>query len=348
MVSWRADIHELNSGTVKLASAPFQHWNMNWILNGPGTVEADMWLKHSSVTYDNFKPGARELRIYRDNVLCWGGYIWTARISRKRQKVRILAQGYFSRLRRRILHQGRIRQDMDTADIAWDLIDWTQTNDGTFNITDGHTDSGFIVDRYYCKSDKARVGESIQELAEMDNSFDFWITPTITDSGNKVFKTAVPRRGTDLSGSISLTGLTLGEDDYEIDAMNLANRLWGEGTGECNPPSFEATAGASITEYGELHDTVEFDDLDHFPSVKAHTREAIRNTKKARELPTLTLEERDLTWGAFDIGDIIEVVRSDGFDSGAKDYRVLTIEYDFIPDNTIAFIRVGVDSVVGA
>jgi hypothetical protein len=52
-------------------------------------------------------------------------------------------------------------------------------------------------------------------------------------------------------------------------------------------------------------------------------------------------------WRSFDIGDIISVTRLDGFDEGTKPYRVTSMEFDFVPDNKIAFIKVGGDSVTG-
>jgi hypothetical protein len=122
--------------------------------------------------------------------------------------------------------------------------------------------------------------------------------------------------------------------------------MWGEGTGECNPPSFEATANASITEYGELHDTIDFEDLDHFPSVKAHTREAVRNTKKPRELPTLILTEDKYTWADFVLGDVVSISRPAGFDSGAQGYRLVSMEANLVPTNRLAFFRAAFDSVV--
>lgn len=343
MAGFTVDIHALNSGTALLSNAPVQGFRFNYVLNAPGAFEADLYLEHANVTQSNFAVGQREIRIKRDGTLVWGGYLWAATANPNTRKLRIRGEGYFSRLRRRILHNDLIKYDKDPAQIAWDLIDYTQSNDGTFGITDGKTLTSITVDRVYCATSFPTIGDSIQELTEMDDSLDFWITPTIGDSSNKVFKNATPRRG-------SSKAVTLDQDniitlEHEFDASELANRVWGVGSGECNPPSFEATASASISTYGELHATADFDDLTSLPSVKAHTREEIRNLKTPREQARVRLQEADYTWGSFDVGDIITLSSDMGYLSGSKDMRVISIDLNLDPDNTIAFIDIFLDSV---
>lgn len=345
MVDWRVDVHDFATGTLVLADAPFMHYSVSWILNNPGSVEAEMYLHHPDVTAANFNGLTRELRVYRNNVLCWGGQIWTQRVSRKDQKVRIVAQGYSHALMRRILNEGRLYTDEDVGDIAWAVVDWTQTNDGTLHLTDHHTAAGFIVDRFYCKSDKNRVGDVLRDLSEMDLGFDYWVTPGITDTTHQRFYTASPRRGSDVSGSVVFDEFNCIEDDYERDWENFANRIWGQGAGDCNPPDFEAKSNASISTYGEYHDTAEFEDLEHKPSVESFTREALRNAKKPRELPTFTMSELKFPWGDFDIGDVIQVSRPAGFDSGDQQYRVTEVVVDLEPDNRIGFYKTTCDSV---
>jgi hypothetical protein len=260
--------------------------------------------------------------------------------------MRLRGEGYFSRLRRRVIANDLVKKQKDQADIAWDLIQYSQSTHGTFGISDSHTPTGVLIDHVYCATDLGEVGDAITELSEMDDSFDFWITPTIKDSTNKVFKNASPRRG-------ATKAVTINQDnaisaDYEIDATDLANRLWGIGSGDCNPPSFEASASASITNYGELHDVQQFDDLDFLPSVKAHTREELRLRKSPRRQVTVRIEERDYTWGSFDVGDIITLASNRGFLSDSRQMRVLRMQVNFDPENRIGFYEMDLDSVVGA
>jgi len=318
----------------------------SYVLDAPGAFEADVQLNHALAIEANFAVGQREIRIYRDNVLVWGGYLWALTASAVEYKMRLRGEGYFSRLRRRVIANDLVKKQKDQADIAWDLIQYSQSTHGTFGISDSHTPTGVLIDHVYCATDLGEVGDAITELSEMDDSFDFWITPTIKDSTNKVFKNASPRRG-------ATKAVTINQDnaisaDYEIDATDLANRLWGIGSGDCNPPSFEASASASITNHGELHDVQQFDDLDFLPSVKAHTREELRLRKSPRRQVTVRIEERDYTWGSFDVGDIITLASNRGFLSDSRQMRVLRMQVNFDPENRIGFYEMDLDSVVGA
>lgn len=308
-----------------------------------------MPLTHTQATRANLEPGQREIRIYRDSTLVWGGVLWKTAINVKTYELRLYGEGYLSWLRRRIVEDDTVKYDTDQGDIAWYLINYSQVTHGTFNITDGHIDTGILVDRVFCATDFPNIGEALQELTEMDDSFDMWITPAITDSSNKVFKTPTPsggaaRRGSDLSGSIVLNQNNSQTLEYTIDASEVANRIWGVGTGECNPPQFEASAAASITNFGELHAVAEFDDLDHLPSVEAHTREEIRIRKSARHQATVKIYEPDITWSSFDIGDIISLSSNRGYANETLDMRCLSFEVD-VTSPDIVFYTVTLDSV---
>jgi hypothetical protein len=340
---WRVEIYALNSGT-KIINLPVQSWMFNYVLNGPGAFEADVQLTHSLSTEANILVGAREIRVYRSNSLVWGGYLWALRASATEYKLRLRGEGYFSRFRRRLIADDLIKKDKDQADIAWELIQYSQSTHGTLGITDGSINTGVTIDHAYCATDLGEVGSAITELSEMDDSFDFWITPTISDASNKVFKNASPRRGT--TKSITINQDNALSADYEIDSTDQSNRIWGVGAGDCNPPMFEAHADPSITTYGELHSTIQFDDLDNLPSVKAHTREELRLNKSPRRQVTVRLEERDYTWGSFDVGDIITLASNRGYLNDSRQMRVIRFQINFDPENRIGFYEMDLDSVI--
>jgi len=349
-ITWRVDVHQLNNETALLTDLNVQSFRIIYSLNGPGSFEADMSLVDPHATSSYLEPGQREIRVYRDDILVWGGVLWRVDLDARNYKLRLSGEGYFSWLRRRLVENDLLRFDDDQGDIAWDLIDYSQDNHGTFGFTDGHNQTGVLVDRVYCAMGLPNVGESIQELSEMDDSFDFWVTPTISDPSNKVFKTPLPaggaaRRGSDLSSSVILDQDNSQTLEYTIDASEVANRIWGVGTGECNPPSFEAHANTSIAEFGELHAVAEFDDLDHQPSVEAHTREELRIRKQARHQATVKIYEDDLSWGTFDVGDIVTMSSNRGYVANSLSMRCLSFEVNVSPPD-IVFYTVTLDSVV--
>lgn len=349
---WRMALYDL-SGNEKLHAAPFQRLRINYVLNAPGAIEGEVYVAHPDVTEANFDPAATEVRVFRDDVLVWGGVLWAVGFNITAHTLQFRGEGYFSWLRKRIIWQDLIKYDKDQADLAWELIKWTQDNDGTFGIINDYSPTGVLVDRNYCAADKPRVGESVEELAGMDDSFDWWITPGINDASVKRWKNATPRRGTDLRNFVTVDQTNSMTLDYELDGDTIANRIWGEGAGDCNPPSFEARGNASIAKYGQLHDTADFDDLDHFKSVRAHTRETLRNRKAPYREATVAFADqgayggnKGYSWGEFNIGDIVTLASNQGFAAGSRPMRVQEIEVNLEADTIIPFYTMSLNSVV--
>lgn len=344
------DLHNLNTGTVLLSNAPVRKWGISYVLNSPGAFEADIALKDTTATRANWEPGQREIRVYRDGVLIWGGYLWSASVDVRDYSLRVRGEGYFSKLRRRYVLSDLVYNDVEQTTIAWNLIAHTQAQgSGDMLLTNGVSATSIVRDRDYCALEYPEVASAIMELSEMDDGFDLWITPTATDSTNKVVKTSAGtpyRRGTDVSGSVTLTQTSMATLQYDIDASDVASRVITVGQGDCNPHVYDDNDSTALTNFGLLM-SVEGIEASKRVDVFAHGRETLRNYKVARwQMDVSFAEAIGPAWGAYDVGDVIGVTSNRGYATftGQK-MRVIERAHSFVPDN-IMFTKLKLDSVV--
>lgn len=135
-------------------------------------------------------PGRTIVHVYRNGVV-WGSYIiWSASISwgGKDQPIQVRLEGASLES---YLFRVKIRSDLgpyegvDQIQIARDLLDNMQSTP-RYNIglilTEGT--SGVTRDRHYLAADASTFGERLQELADVDDGFEWVIN--VVDQGNGV------------------------------------------------------------------------------------------------------------------------------------------------------------------
>ncbi|HXF71889.1 MAG TPA: hypothetical protein VNO79_04670, partial [Actinomycetota bacterium] len=199
MATWRVDLHALNSPTALVTGLPIKDSQIrfSYRLNGPGAFEAPLIFDDPAVTEANLAPGKRELRVYRDGVLVWGGYLWAIRVRRPRE-LTIVGEGYLSRLRRTHVYTSLRYQATAQEQIVRGLVDHVQSQSGgsmgiDTTLAGNHTGGSLTRTRTYCRGDA--IWDAIEELTSLDDGLDLEITPSPTSSANKVLKTYQPRKG---------------------------------------------------------------------------------------------------------------------------------------------------------
>ena len=350
MTTWSVNVYPLNSGTASATGVPVRGHSFNYVLNAPGSFDADLPLRDTAVTQAIFSPGAKEIRVYRDAVLVWGGYLQGVRVQ-ARDSVTIRAEGYLSRLRRRYVMSDLLYTDTAQETICWDLIDHTQTQSGgDCGITQGtHTGSSITRDADYCALNHPNVADEIASFTEYFDGLDFDITPTNTTSTNKVFRTYEPKKGSDLSGTVIFTDSNVATMTYEWSGDNLISRLVTTGNGDCNPPEDDRTDSTALSTYGLLQEFVSVD-TEKLSEVRAFGQHTVANYSVPQLLMQVEYAEGAgiLGWGQYEVGDIVHVATSFGPTGGFADLdldmRVLTLEVNNQPPN-ITFYRATLDSV---
>ncbi len=158
---------------------------MTGTLTAPDTATADRI--RAAVT-----PGRTAVWIERDNELWWGGIVWTAAISSSTRgapgRAEIQAATFDSYLDHRLLTTNLVADNVEQLDIARRLVDFAQsTAGGDIGIrTDSGTASGIRRTRRYYLHDLPRVRDLLDNLAAVNNGFEWRIRCYRDDIGERV------------------------------------------------------------------------------------------------------------------------------------------------------------------
>lgn len=224
-------------------------------LNEEGFLNFSLPIDHPLVTRDNFKNGAREIHLYRNDVLTWGGKLWKTEF--RDWEVRFLCYGWLHDLNeKRIVGSNGIDYVTllrDQSLIVKDLIDATQAmpNGHLGLITSGITATGVERKLVVCVEERAYVGDVINDLMAAKNGFDIEIAP------DKTVNIYSPRKG--VATNIAFTGenmTTFGLDEDATEIVNSAGILGPEA--DCAMPSLFVTEDSvSKNVYGLMEGTLD-------------------------------------------------------------------------------------------
>ncbi len=174
------------------------------------TLDTDLW----NLIGEN----KNEIRIAKNGTTFTAGRIMYSRLilSADTRELVIRAVGWFELLGNRHTREQKIFTQEDAGDIAWELINDTQSlEDGDLGITQGTIQVSKDRDRTY--DTYKNVKDLITKLSQVIDGFDFEIT------WDKVFNVYFPKIGTTLT-NIKLTYPgNIKEIAYNRDGSNMAN-----------------------------------------------------------------------------------------------------------------------------
>lgn len=348
-MTWRVDI-ENRSSVTQISDLPFKALTVNWVLNAPGAVDLTLNPYDALMVMADLNPGEFQLAVYRNSTRIWAGYIWGQRVGMAQNKdhtLSLTAEGYYSALRSRVVTSDLIYNNQLVQDIMWGLIDHTQTKThGNLGLTQGlHSGGSQRIDRDYCALEYPIISDSIDEIVSLDDGCDWAIGPNLSYANDKLWRTYQPRRGSDLSGSVTIDQSQISRMTYEINGSTLANLIYNSGTDDCNPPVEITEDTTSQTTYGLMEAVQQLDQSKKRDLIK-HGDRFIRNYKNPSWTAEVTyFENNGPALGAFDVGDRIALSDSTGFSTFSKTMRCMSIQADVtLPDTT--FVTATLDSVV--
>ncbi len=193
----------------------------------------------------------------------------------------------------------------DQGAIAWYLINYIQGKD-SMGITQGNTTTGVLRDRTYYWYEMGGAKRLVEDLAKLENGFDFEITPSLA------FNVYYPKKQNELDYSFFEFGKNINKIRYNIDGMRLANVVKAMGAGQEEQTLMSSAAdAASITTYGQRTAVKDYTDivLKSTLTEKAHREVSLRKdppTFYGLEL-VVGSEESDPPVGSYDVGDKIRV-----------------------------------------
>lgn len=153
------------------------------VLNAPGSAKLVMPLvpgNAAAVTPEMVKPPRAIVAFEKDNVLMWAGPVITREYDLKADTLTLNCEGWWNYVRRRLVQTpGFTYSATDQISIATGLITWMQSwTDGDLLInTSGAALSGVLRDRTYPYYEHASIGTLIEQLAAVENGFDFRLYP---------------------------------------------------------------------------------------------------------------------------------------------------------------------------
>jgi hypothetical protein len=300
------------SGNGLREEIPFDTVKFSHILNRPGGFSATLPLRHTKATRDNLGPGRTAIHVERDGVIVWSGILWTAKASIDNATLELGGEGWWSYFRRRLVTTTQTFLAADAFLIARTLINNAQAvAGGSMGIAVGAETCGVLRDRTYFHYERKPVAEAVEQLAGVQNGFDFaidvaYVGTTIT----KTLTLGYPRRGR-ITPIIFELGTNIEGLTQEVDATRQANKVDALGTGEGDTMLIATAADPSaLTLYPLLEDVVTFKDVSVINTLTAHAASALTNrAQPVTRLPTLLAVQvnPDAGLGNYITGDSVQV-----------------------------------------
>ncbi|WP_030271182.1 hypothetical protein [Streptomyces sp. NRRL B-24484] len=160
-------------------------WDVSFdeFLGKTGTLSAAVRLTDRQLAArarESLIPGRTALWVERGADLWWGGILWTTHRSsdaRGYSALQLQAATWDSYLARRMLYDSQIATGIDQFDIVRDLIDYAAAQPGgDIGIEYDTALSGVTRDRSYSRFDLPIIRDLIDQLAKVENGFEWRIT----------------------------------------------------------------------------------------------------------------------------------------------------------------------------
>jgi hypothetical protein len=324
---------------VKREEVPLTGVRWGHKLNGAGTFTGNIHYHHPKATADILNPGNTALYVERNGVPVWGGIIWTMRKIKDNDLLSIGAEGFHSYFKaKRSIRNTLTFASKDQLAIARDLYKYAQGEalvaatgtptfpqpGGSLGVTFGAETSGVLRDRTYWSYERKSVGLMLEQLAGVQNGFDFSIE--IAKSGSTYTRQLAfwyPRRGIrtnrtfEQGANVTLLG-------WFLDAKATENRVDAIGAGEGDSMLIATAQDTSLlTEYPVFDGYVSKKDVSVQSTLQAHADRELAARKKLVAIPAFTIRATpDSDIGGFITGDEVKVVAADGFVQINGFYRI--------------------------
>jgi hypothetical protein len=201
------------------------------VLNGSGMASFSISAKDEKLSADLILPGNKELYIYKNGDLKWGGEIahWRLDLDGATDQIMVTARGFLNLLDKKLAgspSSPRVFTNTDAGSIAWTLIDESQAGlNSSFGITQGVIETTKNRDRTF---EGETVKEAILSLSSnnIKEGFDFEV------DANKQFSVysfkGETRDDVFFEWGVNITSLFL-----STDSTSMANQVLalGEGVG---------------------------------------------------------------------------------------------------------------------
>jgi hypothetical protein len=301
-------------------------------LNGVGSVSGTVKLPQpdsvanralGAVINDAVDECRRLLLVERDGVIVADGIVWAAPYHAATQTRTVRAGSLWSYFKRRFITSRTVFTGVDQHTIARTLIDTAQAaTAGDIGVEHNATTSGVTRDRIYERYEMKRVAEAVEQLAGVEDGFDFAIDVAWDSAGDltKTLNLSYPRRGRSFSqtGHVFELGRNMSDDfEWPTDGSETANKVWGIGAGDSTSmlrtSATDATKIQSLASGGPgyplLEDTHTNKDVSKIATLNAQTSAKLSAVSSPVVLPSITVRaDVDPVLGSYITGDAARII----------------------------------------
>lgn len=307
---------------------PFRSVKWAKELNGPGSFTAVIDADHPKAARNNLLPAARFVYVVRNGVAVWGGIIWVVRNTGG--ELEVSAQGIWSYFRRRRIRWDATFTSTDQFSIAQSLMNTAATQPGAISVTVPATTSGVLRDRSFFAVERKQLGEAVEQLANVENGFDFEIVTSLsgaTFTNSMVFYH--PKQGRRLSAVWDVS-VHASVDSWEVDGSDTTNLLTALGAGDGQVALVvDAADPGQFSTYPLLEDTVSYKDVVEVDTLDSHARADLQRRSKPKALPEMTLiPTAETEVGSFVVGDEIQLRGNRGWTELDGWYRIVSYDVE--------------------
>lgn len=214
-------------------------WDNFTVRTPPSRVLSPADIARAAVLNDAVEENRRLIVVERDGVIVQDGIVIASPYDDVGSKRSVSCVSLWSYLRRRYLRARKSYAAVDQFDIVRDLVDYMQTvfgDAGSIGLVVESNDSGVVRDRTFEAWEVKEIGEAIEQLASVDNGFDFAIDCAWDPATGALVKTLrlANRRGRPFSssGHVFELGRNVTSYKWPSDGSTMANRSIATGAGE--------------------------------------------------------------------------------------------------------------------
>lgn len=322
MVTYKIVITDL-AGTPLGEITDYKSLSFQKVLNREGDCIITAPIKSSSLNGNMLLLGQRDIYIYRNDDIAWGGRLLnkSGRITGGDDLITLASQGFMSLLKKRVTTD--FIDNTDAGEIVWTWIDTSQNLvNGDLGITKGTVVPSKNRQRL---TENSSIYEEMIQLTEVKQGIDLEITQT------KVYNSYYPQ-GSDKSATVKFQlGKNIETIDWSEDFSDPVNEAIVLGGGYGQSAITETRENTDLQEdYGLFQEVIPYKNVEETTLLQDKgDKEIIRRGLPRKQYTITQTPESEPDWTSLSLGDWVRVDVDYGVVSIHDAVRISTISVSY-------------------
>lgn len=300
-------------------------------------VETEPGPRIQTITPGSINPASNGIYIERDGVIQWGGILWTTQADVGSNTLTLAGEGFLSYFRRRVIRANLVYSDEYQENIAAALIEHAQNvSGGDISVSTSTVSDGFLRDRTYLADERKSVGEALEQLAAVNEGFDFAFSSSWNaDEIETSFVTTYPNTGR-VTEHVFEMGSNVSLLSQARDGTLVVTSSEAIGAGLADEAIIELASDEGMhSTYPRLEEVQTFTDIRYRSTLQAHA--SLRLQRGSEPVQTIRLNVFSDTvpkLGSYVVGDLVRVRGEHGLVSVDGTFRIMEIGVSVSTDGT--------------